>query len=90
MNQGSGIGGVNGANFAGITPEANTLNILLSAIYEFNFSNESKRLKRSPLILAGGFEAWSKEIGDKGIGMLTAAPSASGPTPITKESEYQA
>lgn len=44
-----------------------TLTSLFSAIYELNFSDENKRLKRSPLLLVGGWEAWLKEIGDKGV-----------------------
>jgi ubiquitin carboxyl-terminal hydrolase 8 len=46
---------------------AKVLSTLSSAIYELNFSDEHKRLKRSPLLLVGGFEAWAKEIGEKGI-----------------------
>lgn len=46
---------------------ARTLATLSKAIYELNFSEIDKRLKRSPLLLVGGFEAWSKEIGEKGI-----------------------
>lgn len=46
---------------------ARTLATLSKAIYELNFSDADKRLKRSPLLLVGGFEAWAKQIGDKGI-----------------------
>lgn len=46
---------------------ARTLATLSKAIYELNFSEVDKRLKRSPLLLVGGFEAWAKEVGEKGI-----------------------
>lgn len=59
----SQLNGVDGS----VTREAKTLAILLSAIYEFNFSDEGKRLKRSPLLLVGGMDAWQKAIGEKGI-----------------------
>lgn len=68
--------------------DAKALAILFSAIYELNFSDSGKRLKRSPLLLVGGFEAWEKEIGEKGIyrdaqlapdtGAAQAASSSSG------------
>ena len=82
--------------------DAKAISILLSAIYEFNFSDSGKRLKRSPLLLVGGFEAWEKEIGEKGIYRDPAGAhghrhhlSQSGlgdrPSSISaKEAEYQA
>lgn len=80
-------------------PDSRALSILASAIYELNFSDEQNRLRRSPLVLKGGWEAWVREIGEKGInrqasvGLVPrAAPAASShDTPSTsKEAEYQA
>lgn len=83
------------------TPEAKTLAILSSAIYEHNFADERNRLKRSPLILAGGFEAWLKDVGVAGIQRavqtdhvngrpLTANEGAAPQQSFGKEDEYQA
>ena len=85
--------------------EAKALVVLVSAIYEFNFSDEGKRLKRSPMLLVGGWEAWVKEVGEKGITRDVQAPSPSAassysqqtppsaqpPSQLSaKEQEYQA
>lgn len=85
--------------------EAKALVVLVSAIYEFNFSDEGKRLKRSPMLLVGGWEAWVKEVGEKGITRDAQAPpssaassysqqtppSAQPPSQLSaKEQEYQA
>ena len=87
MGQGNGFGGAIGTGSTTTSTEAKTLGILLSAIYEFNFSDEGKRLKRSPLVLIGGFEEWIKEIGEKGIQRDVAISSVG---QGMKESEYQA
>ena len=60
---------------------------LSKAIYEREFS---KPLKRAPLILVGGFEAWKKEIGQDGIaGTVVASGSQggqeNGPPPVVDQ-----
>ena len=90
------------SNGGEVSQDSKALAILLSAIYEFNFSDQGKRLKRSPLLLVGGFEAWEKEIGEKGIQRdqmqghghsHKLSQSGSGersPSMSAKEAEYQA